>query len=327
MPRRHLSIVEREVMAKMLAERTSLRGIARALGRDPGTVSRERARNAVAGGYFPARAQARADLRRARPRGAYKLDDPDLLETVCARLEADWSPEQIAGRLRREHPGAACRRLSHTAIYALVREDKAWGGSLWTHLRRARRTRRKRYGTGDARGRIPNRVGIEERPPVVEERARLGDWEGDTLEGAKGRGLLAAHVERASAYTVLGKMADKRAATLNAATARAFARHGDLPRETLTVDNGREFAQHEALARRLGLDIYFARPYHAWERGLSENTNGLLRQYLPKGTDFSKVSHARLRTIERRINTRPRKTLQYRTPEEVLQNTIVAFQS
>jgi IS30 family transposase len=300
--------------------------IARELGRDKSTIGRELRRNSLPEGYFPARAQARAEARRTLARRAYKLDDPALGAAVRRGLRLDWSPEQIAGRMKVEQPDEPARRLSHASIYALVRQDRAAGGALYTHLRQAHRKRRKRYGTGEPRGGIRHRVSIEQRPAVVDRKARLGDWEGDTLAGKKDAGQLAVQVERATSYTVLARLADKQAATLNRATVCAFARHGALPRETLTVDNGTEFAGHEELARRLGVDVYFARPYHAWERGLCENTNGLLRQYFPKGLDLTTVSLACLRRVERRLNRRPRKKLRYRTPEEALRGRTVAFQ-
>lgn len=165
---------------------------------------------------------------------------------------------------------------------------------------------------------IPGRVGIEQRPAVVDERGRFGDWESDTVEGAKGRGLVATHVERKSRYTLLGRLADKKAATVTRATTASMTGLPSKLRRTATFDNGKEFADFKTLERELGLTVYFANPHSPWERGANENTNGLLRDWLPKGSDFSKVTATRLAQIQKMLNNRPRKCLNYRTPIEVL---------
>ncbi len=237
-----------------------------------------------------------------------------------AGLEKRCSPEQIAGRLRQDHPDDEAAWISHEAIYQWVYRQACEGKLLYQRLRRCHKRRRCRIpGERKAkRGVIPGRVGIEERPAIVDERRRFGDWESDTIQGAKGKGLVITHVERKSRYVRLIKIDDKRAAPLSAATTLAMK---DLPRKlrrTMTPDNGKEFADFKTIERELGLKVYFANPHSPWERGTNENTNGLLRDFLPKGTDFSKVTATRLAQIQKMLNNRPRKCLNYRTPLEVL---------
>ena len=204
-------------------------------------------------------------------------------------------------------------------MYTWIRQDKVAGGSWYRELRQNKRKRRKHYGGGTTRrGRIKNAKDTTERPEIVNERLRAGDWESDTIEGAKGTGYVATHVCRKTKYVVLAKLNTKGAAAFNRGTIYAFKRHGDLPCHTFTVDRGKEFAAHEQLEHKLGCQVYFAKAYQAWQRGLNENTNGLLRQYLPKGMDFRTISNKDLKYIERLLNTRPRKTLGYQTPSAVM---------
>lgn len=315
----HLIVDERETIAQLRAEGRSPAEMARRLGRHRSTVGREVRRNGEPGGdYRPSRAQARAEGRRRESKAPWKLEDPDLSAYVQDRLRQYWSPEQIAGRLRLDHPHEPDRWVSHQGIYDWIARQKAAGGTWRPFLRQGHRKRRKRYGTAEKRGRIIGRVGIEHRPAVVDAKTRLGDWESDTVAGRGSTVCLATHVDRVSKYTVLAKVPDGTAKRFNAATQRAFARHGNLPRETLTADNGKEFAAFGFLERNLGLAVYFARPYHAWERGLNENTNGLLRQFFPKGLDLAGATHPYVTHVETLLNTRPRKALGYRTPQEVL---------
>ena len=315
----HFTIEDREVIAKMRAEGRSRTEIGRRLGVHRTTVGRELRRNAEGGGdYFPSRAQAQADRRRRQSKVPWKLERPEIAGYVQDKLQQYWSPQQIAGRMALDYPDDATMRISHACIYAGVYRWRADGGPWQTYLRQGHRKRRKRHGTGEKRGRIVGRVGIEHRPPEVEARGRFGDWESDTLEGAAHAAYLATHVERKSRYLVMARIADKRAATFNAGTRRAFGRHPGLPRETMTADNGKEFAAFGILERTLGLAVYFADPYHSWQRGSNENTNGLLRQLLPKGCDLRGATHRYVAHVERLLNTRPRKCLGYRTPQEVL---------
>lgn len=320
MPRRHLTESERETIARMHAAGHTNGEIARVLGRHRSTIGRELRRNADPHGrYVAARAQRLRDERRAsanRSRGT-KLGRGRLRGHVERRLERTWSPEQIAGRLPLEHPDDASLRVSHETIYRHVRADRESGGTLWKRLRRSNRTRRRRYGGRDGRGRIPNRVGIERRPTAANDRSETGHWEGDTLVGARHRGCVAVQVERRSRYVVASSTTVRTSRAVNAGLARAIRPVPRRLRRTLTVDNGKEFAGHPELGA-LGFAVYFANPYSSWERGTCENTIGLLREFLPKGTSLLGLSEAHLAKSVRLLNNRPRKCLGYRTPHEVL---------
>lgn len=318
MPDGHLTAQEREVISQMRYSGAGPTAIAEALGRDKSTVSRELRRNGAGGKYAALEAQRRSEQRRRERPLVRKLDRPEVQEDVRRGLAQRWSPEQIAGRLKVEQPERPERRVSHQTIYRWLHSDFEHAGHFRAFLRQGGR-RRRRQG-GDGRGRIPGRTCISQRPPEVATRGRLGDWEGDAVLGSARGGGFATHVERRSGYLLAAKMNDLRATTLNRATRRLFARVPAELRRTLTVDNGKEFARHEALARQTGLAVYFAHPYSAWERGTNENTNGLLRQFFPKKTDFRHVSHPELAHVVRMLNNRPRKRLDYLTPDEVLQN-------
>ena len=316
---RHLTIADREVIGKMLVMGRSQAQIGEAIGVHPATIGRELDRNSqINGDYFASLAQALTDQRRRQSKVPWKMERPRIASYVQDKLQQYWSPQQIAGRMRIDHPDDPTMRISHACIYEGVYRLKANGEHWHTYLRQAHRKRRKRYGTGEKRGRLVGRVGIERRPAEVEARGRFGDWESDTVEGAAHASYLATHVERKSRYLVMGRIADKRASTFNAGTLRAFARHGSLPRRTMTADNGKEFAAFGVLQKKLGLEVYFADPYHSWQRGTNENTNGLLRQFFPKGYDLRGATHRYVAYVERLLNTRPRKCLDYRTPQEVL---------
>jgi IS30 family transposase len=315
---RHFTIEEREIIAVRLAEGENPSSIARELGRHRSSVSAEIQRNSIDGDYYPAKAQALADHRRRQTKSPWKMEDPRIAKYVKDRLKKRWSPEQIAGRMKEDHPTDTEMQICHETVYDWIRNDRRRGGRWHTFLRQSRKKRRKRYGTGENRGKIKGRIDIEQRPKEVDEKQRLGDWEGDTVEGAKGSGYLTTMVDRKSQFLVLGRSGTKHADAIRRAIGRSFHRHGNLPCETVTLDNGKEFAEHGQLGNSLGGDVYFAKPYHSWERGLNENTNGLLRQYFPKGMNFSKISTYQLKKAEAELNDRPRKTLGYRTPREVM---------
>jgi IS30 family transposase len=311
--------MDREVIGKMFAQGNSRTAIAEKLQCHRTAVGRELKRNADTDGeYFPSHAQATVHRRRSRSKQPWKMEQPNIAAYVFEKLLRYWSPQQIAGRMPLDHPHDPAMRISHACIYAEVYRLKAAGMKWHSYLRQAHRKRRKSYGTGRKRGQIVGRVGIENRPPEVETRSSLGHWESDTVEGAGRASYLVTHVERKSRYLVTGKIADKCSATFNAATVRAFARHDGLPLATLTADNGKEFAAFGVLEKKLGLAVYFADPYHSWQRGTNENTNGLLRQFFPKGLDLRGVSHGYVAHVERLLNNRPRKCLDYRTPKEVI---------
>ena len=314
----HLSIEEREELARLSLLGVPQSEIARGLDRDRSTIWRELRRNGQEGEYQAYRAQVQARRRRKKAKAPWKLEYEPLKRYVKAKLLLAWSPEQIAGRLRVDFPRDERMRISHETIYGWVWADKREGGDLWLHLRQSRRKNRKRRSGRELRGSMPGRVGIEARPAVVEKRKRFGDWESDTVVGSNQRGALGTHVERKSGYLLAVKLPDKKAPTFTRRTVRAFRSDPELPRETMTVDNGKEFADFKNLEVELGVSVYFARPYHSWERGLSENTNGLIRQFIPKTADLRKLSKRDLDKVTDLINNRPRKRHGYRSPVEVL---------
>lgn len=324
----HLTENERYLIGHLHADGRSLRQIATAIERAPGTISRELRRNRLPGlGYYDGPdAHQRARRRRKEAHHLCSLDWGRLGSYVATRLRWRWSPQEIAERLVLDYPDDVTMRTSHEAIYQWIYKQRQLGSDIYQRLRQGRPIRRKRLKNRGLRGKIPGRVGIEERPAVVEGRTRFGDWESDTVQGAKGTGNLVTHVERRSRYLVAGLAADGQAQTYNQSTIRLF---GSVPRclrHTMTTDNGKEFTQFKALQEKLGLKVYFANPYSAWERGTNENTNGLLRQFFPKGMSFAKVTPEQVARVVSLLNNRPRKCLGYRTPREVLPRG-VALQS
>lgn len=311
----HFNIDERENILKMRAEHKSMRQIGEQLGRDAGTISRELIRNVSStGDYKPHLAQRYYEQRREESKQPYRLEeDKWLCRYVRNRLKQRWSPEQISGTLEKDYAKA----ISPVTIYSWVYRNRIEGEGFYKYLRLSHRWRRRRRGGVDRRGQMPERRMIDKRPRVVNERKRIGDWESDTMEGRKSSGLLATHVERKSRYTVAVKVKDKSADTVTHATVKAMKK---LPKEkvrTMTFDNGKEFAGFKGLERGLGMRSYFANPYHSWERGTNENTNGLLRQFFPKGTNFALIGQAEVDKVIGLLNNRPRKCLNYRTPAEV----------
>jgi len=316
----HVNIDERENILKMKSEGKNLLEIADYLGRNKGTISRELNRNTSSTGeYKPHLAQRYYSKRRAESKQPYRLEDNGRLrQRVRNKLKKYHSPEQISGRLETDYPDDPNMRVSPLTVYSWVKRDKAEGGEYYKFLRQGHRKRRKKHGSSDKRGRIPDRRPISERPDVVETRDRFGDWEGDSVSG-KGHGsFVATHVERKSRYLLSGQMKDKSADSMNETTRRLFRKIPKSKRQTMTVDNGKEFAGFKEMERTVGLCCYFADPYSSYQRGTNENTNGLLRQFFPKGTDFKKVTDVELDKAVALINNRPRKCLNYRTPNEVL---------
>jgi IS30 family transposase len=269
----HLSIDEREVILKMQAQQTSMRQIGEQLERDAGTISRELSRNVSSTGeYRPHLAQRYYEKRREKSKEPYRLKENVFLrEYVEKKLKEYWSPEQISSRIR-EDQGI---QISPLTIYSWIYRNRAEGGEFYKYLRQSHRRRRKRRSSEDSRGQMPNRRMIDERPKVVNERKRIGDWEGDTIEGSKGSGFIATHVERKTRYTVAVKVADKSAETVTKATIAAMRKLPPEKVKTMTFDNGKEFAGFKELERGLDMRSYFARPYHSWERGTNENTRAI----------------------------------------------------
>ena len=320
---RHFSANERHTLMYLLHMRLSYREIGRRLGRHHTTISREVKRNGRRiGSYWDEFAHERTLERRKQPRHFRKQANKKLVRYVLDKLQQDWSPQTIAERLKRDHPRSTQLRISHEGIYRWVYSNAAQGGSLYQHLLRRHKKRRKHRQYGSGRGLIPHRVSIHDRPESIENRACFGHWEGDTVEGKKGTGGIATHVERKSRLLIAAKLHDKGADTFAQATTKAFSPIPKKWRKTLTVDNGKEFAQFKKMEETTGMDVYFADPYAPWQRGTNENTNGLLRHYFPKGTNWRKVTDQMLATAVEKLNNRPRKCLNYLTPNEVfLKNT------
>ncbi|HYX72532.1 MAG TPA: IS30 family transposase [Nitrososphaera sp.] len=288
--------------------------IARELSVDKSTISRELKRNRGGRGYRPKQAQHLAESRRKAKENATRIA-PETWQQVDALLRQDWSPEQISGTLKQQgQPSASPER-----IYQHVYSDKQRGGRLYKHLRCQKR-RRKRYGTYDRRGQIANRRSIDERPAIVARRERLGDWEIDTIIGKGHQQAIVSIVERQSKLTRMAKVERKTGEAVEAAVIKLLKPIKDRV-HTITSDNGKEFAGHQAIAEALRADFYFAHPYHSWERGLNENTNGLARQYFPKGSDFTTITDKQVQAVAERLNERPRKTLGYKTPNHVFFNS------
>jgi len=320
---KHLNQEERELIAQYHCERISIGFIAAALGRNKSSISRELSRNASTEyqRYTPCRAHARAEHRWVAVHQRPRLKNDLIRQYVIENLKEGWSPEQIAGRLPIDHPGQV---ISHEAIYQFIYDLQTENRlELIQRLRRAHKKRKaKGIGRKEKKTKIPNRIPIDARPKSVEKRNQYGHWEGDTLISRKSRAALHTMVERKSRFLLLSKL-DRKSASETSRT--IIRRLGKLPakgRRTLTLDNGTENANHEKVTAKLGLKCYFARPYAAWQRGANEHANGLVRWYLPKGTDFSKIDKDQLELIEHLINSRPRKCLGYKTPLEVVASSV-----
>jgi IS30 family transposase len=290
---------------------TGQESIASVLGVSQSTVSRELRRNRGQRGYRFKQAEAKAQARQAIRSKPRKLTASVRRKVEAKLRQMRWSPEQISGWLRDQGI-----KLSHERIYQMIWQDKRDGGNLWRSLRRRGKRYNKRAGKNAGRGLIPNRIDISDRPAIVARKARLGDWEGDTVASTGHKGGLLTLVERKSLLTKISKLRRSTARATQRATVRRLKPIGNFV-HTITFDNGKEFAAHQDIAHALKAKIFFATPYHAWERGLNENTNGLIRDFFPKGTDFSTISNAEVAKVERLLNARPRKSLGFRSPQEV----------
>jgi len=285
--------------------------IASEIGVDKSTISRELKRNKGDRGWRPKQAQRLRNERRQDCINGQRLTLDDWTE-VDRLIRQDMSPEQVAARLELE----GGLQISHETIYQHIYTDKRAGGDLWRHLR-CQKPRRKRYASGEERrGAIRNRVSIDERPKIVEQKMRIGDWEGDTVIGKNHQGILVTLAERKSRYILAGQLPSKHAEGVTEKVNSLLRPHKHKC-HTVTFDNGKEFAGHEAIASELKADIYFAHPYHSWERGLNENSNGLLRQYFPKEMELINVIEEQVQSAVDRLNHRPRKVLGFRSPHEV----------
>ncbi len=297
----------------------SQREIAETVGTSQSSISRELARNKGERGYRYKQAQEKSVQRRRAASKATKMTSK-MISVIEIKLRIEWSPEQISGWLLEE-----CEELiSHESIYLHIWTDKRAGGDLYRHLRRQGKKYDTRRNGKSTRGQIKNRVSINDRPKVVDDKSRIGDWEIDTVIGKGHSGALVTIVERVTNFTVCKQVNSKSAAAVTQATIELLRPLKDVV-HTITADNGKEFAYHEQVSEVLGIEYYFAHPYSSWERGLNENTNGLLRQYFPKKTDFKKVTQGSVRRAVKRLNNRPRKNLDFKTPADLMAEHRVAL--
>jgi len=309
----HLAYEQRCQIYTLLKRGDSKSRIAKAIGVAMSTVSRELERNRGKRGYRFKQAHQKATSRRSKISTKKRKMTPNVQLYVEKMIrEWQWSPEQIAGRLK----ASKTVSISHESIYQFIWKDKRKGGVLYKNLRRHGKKYNKRGSKLAGRGLIPGRIGIECRPEVVTRKERVGDFEADTIVGVKHRGAIVSLVERKTKVTRLVLIPKAGAEETHNAMVAALT---ELKKHVLTItsDNGKEFAKHADTSKKLDADFFFANPYHAWERGLNENTNGLVRQYFPKGTDFTKITHSEIREVEFLLNTRPRKSLNFQTPHEV----------
>jgi len=297
-----------QIYALMKAEHTKTE-IALIIGVHKSTISRELARNSGHRGYRPKQAHGLALYRRAdKAMPRITVWTWQLIERL---LREEWSPEQISGWLMEE----ASLEVSHEWIYQYVLENKAQGGDLYRHLR-CQRKRKKRYGSYNTRGQLTNRTSIDERPGIVNSRSRYGDWELDTIIGKGHKQAIVSLTERKSKLSLMAKVSHKTADQVAKAIIGLLAPIADRV-HTMTSDNGKEFARHKMMAKALDADFYFAHPYASWERGLNENTNGLIRQYFPKNCDFTSITTQQIKCAMNKLNNRPRKSLGFKTPNQV----------
>jgi IS30 family transposase len=322
-----LTLAEREEISRAVVAGDSIRSIAISLRRAPSTISREIGRNGGHESYRAAQAEQAAWERARRPKICKLVENRALAHVVATRLQLLWSPQQIAGWLKHAYPNDESFQVSHETIYRslYIQARGALKKELLAHLRRTRVMRRSRHHTQktDTHGRIIGTVSISERPAMVEDRAVPGHWEGDLLMGSR-NSQIATLVERQTRYVMLVKVVSKDSETVTNALIQHARKLPDELYQSLTWDRGTEMADHQRFTLATDIQVYFCDPHHPWQRGSNENTNGLLRQYLPKGTDLSTHSQAKLNAVARRLNERPRKTLNYETPAQRF-NQLVAY--
>ena len=323
-----LTMLQRYQIQALHQTQSTQKDIASQVGVSPATISRELARNGPTDSgqsYQAEYAQKQADERTRRT--PYKLKGP-LLERVKADLRQKWSPEQISGRLEAEQ---GCSRVSPETIYQIIYSQPTDSENFTKYLRIRHRKHYKKRGQAQKKGGIPNRVSIDARPAIVETNTEIGHWEGDTIIGFDHDGVLLTLVERVTKFTLIAKLPTKKADPL-AQVAIVRLRQCPLPIKSLTLDNGLEFAAHEQITAQIGMAVFFAHPYHSWERGLNENTNGLIRQYIPKRQRIGPLSAEFISSIETDLNHRPgrgtaRKALGFLSPFQYAEKQQIAFQT
>ena len=323
---KHLTIYERETLSQLLLRGSSLGDIAKAMGRHKSTLSREVSHGKLGrAGYRALTSQAFVEERKHAGKKPKKILNNPLLESEIHKyLKLRWSPEEIANRLKMEYPSDPSMHISHESIYTYlyVLPRGELKKELLSYLRQHQRSRRKRGNTHSKRGQIPNMISIEERPKEVEDRSIPGHWEGDLIVGKDRKSALGTLVERTTRTTILVPLKEKDAKAVR----KAFARETKhLPKQmklSLTYDRGKEMAEHQLFTKQTKIQVYFAHPQSPWERGTNENTNGLIRQFFPKGTDFNKIKRKEIKAVQDLLNGRPRKTLGYLKPFEVFEELL-----
>jgi transposase, IS30 family len=316
-----LSAIEREQISVWLQQNLSKREIARRLDRSDSTIRNEIKRNSFKGYYIAVYAQAKTEKRVTRARTRHPLKNKSVYAYVLKKLRSGWSPEQIAGRLKLMKPGNPYWHIHHETIYRFIYKKENKNKILWEYLPRKQKNRRKKYGRKAQRVRIPDRVSIHDRPSEVETRKIFGHWEGDSIESKAHKGGMHTEVERKTRFTMAIFLKTLEASETAEVVSQMYR---DLPSEakkSTTLDNGKEFTKHN----KIGISTYFADPYASWQRGTNENTNGLIRRYLPKKTDFGKVTQQELDDIITEINNRPKKCLGFYTPSEMFEKELQAI--
>lgn len=320
----HLTPEQRYKIDALLntSEKITQKSIAQQVGVSESTISREKKRNSrTRVGYQAAYAQSLAKKRRYKK--PFKIQGA-LEEKILKDLQQEWSPEQIVGRMVLGNTDKKSAKVSHEAIYQYIYRKQKQGDKIYLQLRRRRKKRLKRLKKDDGRGKIPNKVMIDQRPAIIENKERIGDWEGDTIIGKDHQGAMLTLVERKSKYTLIFPLMSKNAKEVED---KISSFNSPIPIHSITFDNGREFTNHQKIAQKLDCQVFFAFPYHSWERGLNENTNGLIRQYIPKKTNFKEYSDEYVLEVQNKLNNRPRKTLDFLTPIEYLKNKKIAFEN
>jgi len=310
-----LSTIERSELYKLrVIDKLSISDIGRRLNRDKSTISRELSRNTDERqiGYMPDTADALMKARRKNAKVRFQSISAETITEVKQRLEQHHSPEQVAGRMERDGLG----KISYETIYLMIYANHQEMGIYQQYLRQKQKQRRRKR-RNQKRGGIPNRIGIENRPKIADLKTEMGHWESDTVIGCNHTGIVVTHVDKASKYLLAGLAKNKTMEEINRVTLKLFEPIELTSRKTMTFDNGREFCGHEKISERLQIDTFFANPYHSWERGLNEHTNGLIREFYPKSTNFRTVKEEDFQKAVDFINHRPRKSLDYRTPYEV----------
>jgi len=327
MPYEHLNLCDRKVIKKMIGENKTIRAIAKYMGRHPSTISREIKRNKDPYWYHPIHAHGKAINRRKNAKVRIIDSNINLREHITQELRDKKSPDVISGRLKLTHKNNAKMQISHESIYLWIYEQATKGNNIYTYLARGIKKRHRRLNKNRSRIHIPDRISIHLRHQSIENRRVIGHWEGDTITGKGHQGYIATLVERKSFFLAAGLMIDKRPETCNRAILEAYGDVDNKSVKTITFDNGSEFYLHKDLQEALECSVYFADPYSAWQRGINEHTNGLIRKYFPKNMNFKNLTQNDVDEVVCKLNNMPRKSLGYRTPYEVFYNLSVAVQN